>query len=205
VHRPSERADTQAQDVGLRRKRGPARIGSHPRVHAKRRARAGGMMKSAAPKRVLPRQALVVSVSTVSGGMHAVQPGVGLVPQETSLTFRGELTTPRKSKRPIVISVRQRAMPVGGRVYPGGRVLNVWVNLPPTLFSDLLTLGMSGALSSIELTTEKLRRDMGDVLGVRFATGELRNTSSAGIAGAVPSTGSLKIPRAPRRKARKTA
>jgi hypothetical protein len=162
-------------------------------------------MKSAAPKRALPRQALVVSVSTVSGGMHAVQPGVGLVPQETSLTFRGELTTPRKSKRPIVINVRQRAMPVGGRVYPGGRVLNVWVNLPPTLFSVLLTLAMSGALSSIEFTTEKLRRDMGDVLGVRFATGELRNTRSVRIAGAVPSTGSLKIPRAPRREARKTA
>jgi hypothetical protein len=52
----------------------------------------------------------------------------------------------------------------------------VWVNLPSALFSDVLILAMSGGLSSIELTTEKLRRDMGDVFGIRFATGELRSS-----------------------------
>jgi hypothetical protein len=65
-------------------------------------------------------------------------------------------------------------MPVGGRVYRAGGVLNAWVNLPLAPFSDVLTLAMSGALSSIELTTEKLQRDTGDLLGLRFSTGQVR-------------------------------
>jgi hypothetical protein len=128
-------------------------------------------MKRAASKRHLPRQTLAVSVNTVSASTEAVMPGIGLSPGETAaLTFQGFLKTGRRRSRPIVITVRQRNMPVGGRVYPAGRVLNAWVNLPPAPFSDVLTLAMSGVLSSIQLTTEKLRRDMGDVFAARFTT-----------------------------------
>jgi hypothetical protein len=64
-------------------------------------------------------------------------------------------------------------MAVGGRIYFQGQVLNVWLNIPPGPFSDVLTLAMSGQLSRIELMTEKLRGYTGAVFGARFATGEI--------------------------------
>jgi hypothetical protein len=133
-------------------------------------------MKRASSKRRLPRQTLVVSIQTVTACMNASDPAAGLSGEPLSLTFRGELGSSGKSKRPIVIAVRKRDMLMGGRVYPDRRVLNVWVNLPSAQFSDVLTMAMSGALSSVELTTEKLQRDTGDVFGVRFATGEVQAT-----------------------------
>ena len=133
-------------------------------------------MKRARFKRDLPRQTLAVSVNTVSACMNAADPAVKLSGEPLALTFRGELVTARKSKRPIVVVVRKRDMPVGGRVYPERSVLNAWVNLPSVRFSDLLMLAMSGVLSRIELTTEKLQRDSGDVFGVRFVTGEVQSS-----------------------------
>jgi hypothetical protein len=64
-------------------------------------------------------------------------------------------------------------MPVGGRVFPDGPVLNVLVNLPAVRFADVMTLALSGKLAAIDVTTEKLKRDIGDVFGARFATGEV--------------------------------
>jgi hypothetical protein len=133
-------------------------------------------MKRALPKRDLPRQSLAISVNTVSACMNAADPAAKLSGETLSLTFQGELSTAGKSKRPIVVVVRKRDMPVGGRVYPQRRVLNVWLNLSSVHFSDVLTMALSGALSSIELTTEKLQRDAGDVFGVRFTTGEIQST-----------------------------
>jgi hypothetical protein len=133
-------------------------------------------MKRAPSKRDLPRQTLAISVSTVSACMNAAHPAAELPGEPLSLTFRGELSGARKSKRAMIVVVRMRDMPVGGRVYPERSVLNAWVNLPSVRFSDLLILAMSGALSSIELTTEKLQRDAGEVFGVRFATGEIQST-----------------------------
>jgi hypothetical protein len=131
-------------------------------------------MKRARPKRDLPRQTLAVSVNTVSACMNAAHPTAGLSGEPLSLTFQGELSTARKSKRAIVVVVRKRDMSLGGRVYPQRRVLNVWVNLPSVRFSDVLVMAMAGAISSIELTTEKLQRDTGEVFGVRFATGQVQ-------------------------------
>lgn len=139
-------------------------------------------MKRAPSKRDLPRQTLTVSVSTVSACMEAVRPPGALSVHGNSLTIRGELTTARTRKRPIILSVRRSDMPASGRIYPQRRVLNSWLNIPPAPFSDVLTLAMSGELSTIELTTEKLRRDTGAVFGVRFATGELHCAGSAGVA-----------------------
>jgi hypothetical protein len=111
--------------------------------------------------------------------MNVADSAAELSAEPLTLTFRGELSRGRNSERPIVISVRKRNMPVGGRVYPDRRVLNVWVNLPSAQFSDVLMMAMSGALSSVELTTEKLQRDTGDVFGVRFATGDIQGTPQA--------------------------
>jgi hypothetical protein len=134
-------------------------------------------MKRAPPsKRDLPRQTLAVSVSTVSACMNAAHPTAGLSGEPLSLTFQGELSTAQKTKRPIVVVVRKRDMSLGGRVYPQRRVLNAWVNLPSVHFSEVLILAMSGGVSSIELTTEKLQRDSGEVFGVRFATGQVQST-----------------------------
>jgi hypothetical protein len=108
--------------------------------------------------------------------MNAAHPAAERFGEPLSLTFRGELRTTQKSKRAMIVVVRLRDMPVGGRVYPERSVLNAWVNLPSVRFSDLVTLAMSGALSSIELTTEKLQRDSGEVFGVRFVTGQVQST-----------------------------
>jgi hypothetical protein len=138
-------------------------------------------MKRAPSKRDLPRQTLTVSVSTVSACMEAVRPPGALSAHGNSLTIRGELTTARIRKRPIILSVRRSDMPAGGRIYPQRRVLNSWLNVPPAPFSDVLTLALSGELSTIELTTEKLRRDTGEVFGARFVTDEIRSTASDSI------------------------
>jgi hypothetical protein len=69
-------------------------------------------------------------------------------------------------------------MPVAGRVFSDGLVLNVLVNLPPVRFADVLVLALSGKIAAIDVTTEKLRRDIGAVFGARFATGEIRSTAS---------------------------
>lgn len=133
-------------------------------------------MKRAPSKRSLPRQRLAVSVDTLSACIDAARPPGILSGEGNSLTIRGELTTARRKKRSIIVSVRRSDMPVGGRVYPHRGVLNGWVNVPPTPFSNMLILAMSGSLSSIELTTEKLQRDTGEVFGVRFATGEVQSS-----------------------------
>src|ERR1043166_4740287 len=101
-------------------------------------------MKRARSKRDLPQETLAVSVDTVSACMNAADPAVKLSGEPLALTFRGELVTARKSKRPIVVVVRKRDMPVGGRVYPARRVLNVWVNLPSVHFSDMLMMALLG-------------------------------------------------------------
>jgi hypothetical protein len=67
-------------------------------------------------------------------------------------------------------------MPLGGRVFPDGPVLNVLVNLPPSLFADVLVLALSGKLAAVDVTTEKLRNDIGAVLGTHFSTGEVGPT-----------------------------
>jgi hypothetical protein len=149
-------------------------------------------MKRAPAKRDLPRQTLTVSVSTVSACMEAVRPPGALSAHGNSLTIRGELTTARIRKRPIILSVRRSDMPAGGWVYLERQVLNVWLNVPPGPFSDVLTLAMSGELSSVELTTEKLRRDTGAIFGARFTTDEIRSIASDSIhpclTGASPKT-----------------
>ena len=149
-------------------------------------------MKRAPTKRDLPRQTSIVSVTTVSACMDAAPPPGVLSVQGNSLTIRGEMTTARRRKRPIVVSVRRSDMPVGGRVYLQRQVLNVWLNVPPGPFSDVLTLAMSGELSSVELTTEKLRRDTGAIFGARFTTDEIKSTTSDSIhpclTGASPKT-----------------
>jgi hypothetical protein len=75
-----------------------------------------------------------------------------------------------------VLVVRRCDMPVGGRVFRDGPVLNVLLNLPPVRFADVLVLALSGKLAVVDVTTEKLRGDIGAVIGARFATGELSST-----------------------------
>src|SRR5262249_22633685 len=133
-------------------------------------------MKRAPSKRNLPRQTLAISAGAVSACMNAADPASRLSGEQPSPTFHGELSGRRKINRSIVVVVRKGDMPVGGRVYPGRRVLNVWVSLPSVHFSDVLVMAVSGGLSSIELTTEKLQRDTGEVFAVRFATGKVQST-----------------------------
>jgi hypothetical protein len=158
-------------------------------------------VKRPVSKRDPPRQTLTVSVSTVSACMEAVCPPGALSAHANSLTIRGELTAARIRKRPIILSVRRSGMPAGGRIYSQNRVLNSWLNVPPASFSDVLTLAMSGELSIIELTTEKLRHDEGEVFGARFTTAELRNACIAAITKAPSSCRAptkLKAPRVPK-------
>jgi hypothetical protein len=133
-------------------------------------------MKRAPSKRDLPRQTLAVSVNTVSACMNAAHPTAGLSGEPLSLTFQGELSRARKNKRAIVIIVRKRDMSLGGQIYTQRGVLNAWINLPSARFLEILILAMSGGLSKIELTTEKLRRDSGEIFGIRFATGQVQST-----------------------------
>jgi hypothetical protein len=109
--------------------------------------------------------------------MNATDRAVLLSGESLSLTFQGELNTGRKTRRrPIIVAVRKRDMPFGGRIYPQRGVLNAWINLPPVHFREVLIMAMSGALATIELTTAKLQRDTGDISDVRFATSQVQNT-----------------------------
>lgn len=164
-------------------------------------------MKAAPEVRPQPDQTFGVSVSTVTACADAVHPPLLRTRgATTSLTLRGELTSaPVRRKRPVVVIVRRsyHGAPVGGRVFPEGSVLNVLVNLPPCLFADALALGLSGQLAAVEVTTEKLKHDMGAVFGVRFATGELRSVWSAGNAQAPSSSRAAAPPKTTRVPPRK--
>jgi hypothetical protein len=120
------------------------------------------------------REQLAVSISTVEACVGAASPPID---EATSLTLRGELLPARKPKRYMVVTVR-RCYPgsaVTGRVFPKGRALNAWINLPPVFFADALTLALSGGLRLLELTTGKLRRNAGEILAARFVTRDLRS------------------------------
>jgi hypothetical protein len=152
------------------------------------------------------QQTLAVSILTVTACVDAAHPPLLLSREATtSLTLRGELTLARPSKRRVVVIVRRCDLPVGGRVFPDGPVLNVLVNLPPSRFTDALALALSGYLASVEVTTEKLRPPARAIVAVRFATGELRTACIATIAKAPSSsriTPTLKTARVPPRKGR---
>lgn len=134
-----------------------------------------------------PEDKLHVSISTVGACLGCASPTVELTHAErTSLTCRGELVPARKPKRGVVVIVRRcdAHMPVGGRVFPEGRLLNVYVNLPPAFFADALVMALSGQFTLLELTTEKLRRNIGAVLAARFVTHELTSHgTTAGFKG----------------------
>jgi hypothetical protein len=135
------------------------------------------------------QQTLALSVLTVTACAEALQPPLLLSRQpNTSLTLRGELTAARRSKRPVLVIVRRSNEAVGGRVFSDGPALKVVVSLPPSLFADALALALSGHLAGVEVTTEKLMPTASAVVGVRFATGELRSAGSAGVANAPSSS-----------------
>ena len=125
------------------------------------------------------REQVAVSISAVEACIGAASPPIE---EATSLTLRGELLPARKPKRHIVVTVR-RCYPgsaVTGRVFPKGRALNAWINLPPVFFGDALTLALSGKLRLLELTTEKLQRDAGEVFAARFVTRDLGSHGPTG-------------------------
>jgi hypothetical protein len=152
------------------------------------------------------QQTLAVSILTATACADAVHPPLLLSREATtSLTLRGELTPARPSKRRVLIIVRRCDLPVGGRVFPDGAVLNVLVNLPPSRFGDVLALALSGHLAGVEVTTEKLTSTARAIVGVRFATGELCTACIAQVAKGPSSSraaATLKAPRVQPRKGR---
>jgi hypothetical protein len=124
------------------------------------------------------RETLSVSVSTVEACVAAASPTIVLSAEaRASFTLRG-LLSEREPKHRVVANFRRcdAPMQVGGRVFPKGRRgLSAWVNLPPVVFADALVMALSGQLTLLELTTEKLRRNTGAVLAARFVTRELRS------------------------------
>jgi hypothetical protein len=164
-------------------------------------------MKREPKQRDRKQQTLAVSILTATVCVDAVHPPLLLSREATtSLTLRGELTLPRTAKRPVVVIVRRCDLPVGGRVFPDGPILNVLVNLPPSRFGDALALALSGHLAGVEVTTEKLMPTARAIVGVRFATGELRSARAAGMIADPPSSrlaSPSKTVRASRRKGRR--
>jgi hypothetical protein len=143
-------------------------------------------MKREPHQRHQRRDKLAVSISTVEACVGAASPPIQLFHDETtSLALRGELLPPRKTKRYIVVTVRRcdPGTQVCGQVFPKGRALNAWINLPPVFFTDALTLALSGGLRLLELTTEKLRRNAGEILAARFVTRDLRSHDRGGCNG----------------------
>jgi hypothetical protein len=167
-------------------------------------------MKREPTQRHRKQRTLGVSILTVTACADAVQPPLLLSREATtSLTLRGELTPARKLKRPVIVIIRRSdyGTPVSGRVFPNGPVLNVLVNIPPVWFGDALAIALSGHLACIEVTMEKLKAVAAHaVVGVRFATGELRSGRAVGMVTSVPSS-QLAPPsrtvRVPPRKARR--
>jgi len=126
---------------------------------------------------------LHVSISGIEARLACASPPMSPAhEQATSLAFRGALLPACKPKRDILVTVR-RCDPgtrVCGRVFPKGRALNAWINLPPVFFADALTMALSGGLRLLELTTEKLRRNAGEILAVRFVTRDLQSHDPTG-------------------------
>jgi hypothetical protein len=164
-------------------------------------------MKREPKQRHRKQQTLAVSILTATVCADAVHPPLLLSREATtSLTLRGELTPARRAKRPVVVIVRRCELPVGGRVFLHGPILNVLVNLPPSRFGDTLALALSGHLAGVEVTTEKLMPTARAVVGVRFATGELRSARPAEMIAGIPSSQlspPSKSARVPRQKGRR--
>jgi|ERR1051326_4475635 hypothetical protein len=146
-------------------------------------------MKREPRQRDRGREKVAVSISTVEACVGAASPPIQLFRDEaTSLVLRGELLPARKPKQYIVVTVRRwdPGTRVCGQLFPKGRALNAWINLPPVFFADALTLALSGGLRLLELTTEKLRRNAGEILAARFVTRDLRNHDPDGFKGKGP-------------------
>jgi hypothetical protein len=159
-------------------------------------------MKREPKKAPRKQQTLAVSILTATACADAVHPPL-LLSREvtTSLTLRGELTPARRPKRTVVITVRRGdyGTPVSGRVFPDAPVLNVLVNLPPMWFGDALALALSGHLASVEVTTERLMPTARALVGVRFATGEIRSVAPHSI----PVDQTRALPKSPIAKSKK--